>query len=92
MNSFILIIVLCMIISTLSLKSSSSSLYRRIKTSLKSNDKVEVKEYFDNEGFNRWNKIYSDSDEVNKVQLGNNNNIHTTLLINYYYHYHYYIL
>jgi hypothetical protein len=40
-----------MIISTLSLKSSSSSsLYRRIKTSLKSNDKVEVKEYFDNEG------------------------------------------
>jgi magnesium-protoporphyrin O-methyltransferase len=32
-------------------------------------DKVEVKEYFNNEGFNRWNKIYSDSDEVNKVQL-----------------------
>ena len=53
MNSFLLVIVLCMIISTLSLKSSSSStlsLYRRIKTSLKSNDKVEVKEYFDNEG------------------------------------------
>ena len=63
-----------MIISTLSLKSSSSSsssLYRRIKTSLKSNDKTEVKEYFDNEGFNRWNKIYSESGEVNKVQLGN---------------------
>ena len=39
--------------------------------SLKStiDDKVEVKEYFDNEGFSRWNKIYSDSDEVNKVQL-----------------------
>lgn len=32
-------------------------------------DKVEVKEYFDNEGFNRWNKIYSNSNEVNKVQL-----------------------
>lgn len=32
-------------------------------------DKVEVKQYFDNEGFSRWNKIYSDSDEVNKVQL-----------------------
>ena len=72
MNSFIFVIVLCMIISTLSLKSSSSTtLYRRIKTSLKSNDKTEVKEYFDNEGFNRWNKIYSESDEVNKVQLGN---------------------
>jgi magnesium-protoporphyrin O-methyltransferase len=61
-----------MITSTLSLKSSfltSSSSYRKI-TSLKSNDKVEVKEYFDNEGFNRWNKIYSNSDEVNRVQLG----------------------
>jgi len=32
-------------------------------------DKAEVTEYFNNEGFNRWNKIYSDSDEVNKVQL-----------------------
>ncbi|KAL7490303.1 hypothetical protein ACHAW6_016059 [Cyclotella cf. meneghiniana] len=32
-------------------------------------DKTEVREYFNNEGFNRWNKIYSDSDEVNKVQL-----------------------
>lgn len=32
-------------------------------------DKVEVKQYFDNEGFSRWNKIYSDSDDVNKVQL-----------------------
>ena len=33
------------------------------------NDKLEVEEYFNNEGFNRWNKIYSDSDEVNRVQL-----------------------
>ena len=32
-------------------------------------DKTEVREYFNNEGFNRWNKIYSDSDEVNNVQL-----------------------
>mmetsp|Transcript_11987 Transcript_11987/g.12917 ORF Transcript_11987/g.12917 Transcript_11987/m.12917 type:complete len:275 (-) Transcript_11987:525-1349(-) len=32
-------------------------------------DKVEVEEYFNNEGFNRWNKIYSESNEVNKVQL-----------------------
>mmetsp|Transcript_26454 Transcript_26454/g.26702 ORF Transcript_26454/g.26702 Transcript_26454/m.26702 type:complete len:261 (-) Transcript_26454:64-846(-) len=31
-------------------------------------DKVEVKEYFDNEGFSRWNKIYSESDDVNSVQ------------------------
>jgi hypothetical protein len=28
-----------------------------------------VKEYFNTAGFERWNKIYSDSDEVNKVQL-----------------------
>lgn len=32
-------------------------------------DKKEVKEYFDGEGFGRWNKIYSDSDEVNSVQM-----------------------
>jgi magnesium-protoporphyrin O-methyltransferase len=32
-------------------------------------DKTEVRDYFNNEGFNRWNKIYSDSDEVNTVQL-----------------------
>lgn len=25
-------------------------------------------EYFNTEGFNRWNRIYSDSDDVNKVQ------------------------
>jgi magnesium-protoporphyrin O-methyltransferase len=29
---------------------------------------AEVREYFNNEGFNRWSKIYSDSDEVNAVQ------------------------
>jgi magnesium-protoporphyrin O-methyltransferase len=28
-----------------------------------------VREYFNTEGFSRWNKIYSESDEVNKVQL-----------------------
>merc|ERR1719491_1180251 len=32
-------------------------------------DKTEVREYFNNEGFSRWNKIYSESDDVNKVQL-----------------------
>jgi len=31
-------------------------------------DKLEVEEYFNNEGFSRWNKIYSESDEVNSVQ------------------------
>jgi beta-lactam-binding protein with PASTA domain len=28
----------------------------------------QVREYFNNEGFNRWNKIYSESDDVNVVQ------------------------
>lgn len=41
----------------------SSSLFSTV------DDKTEVREYFNNEGFNRWNKIYSESDEVNKVQL-----------------------
>ena len=36
--------------------------------STKIDDKVEVKQYFDNEGFSRWNKIYSDSEDVNGVQ------------------------
>ena len=34
-----------------------------------SDDKTEVREYFNTEGFNRWNKIYSESDDVNSVQL-----------------------
>jgi magnesium-protoporphyrin O-methyltransferase len=32
-------------------------------------DKTEVREYFNTEGFNRWNKIYSESDDVNTVQM-----------------------
>lgn len=32
-------------------------------------DKTEVREYFNTEGFSRWNKIYSESDDVNTVQL-----------------------
>lgn len=32
-------------------------------------EKEEVREYFNKVGFERWNKIYSESDEVNKVQL-----------------------
>ena len=40
----------------------------QVLRSTKVDDKIEVKEYFDNEGFSRWNKIYSDSDDVNSVQ------------------------
>jgi len=32
-------------------------------------DKAEVEEYFNGEGFNRWNRIYSEDGEVNAVQL-----------------------
>ncbi|APD47671.1 magnesium protoporphyrin IX methyltransferase [Synechococcus sp. CS-602] len=31
-------------------------------------EKAEVRDYFNSTGFERWNRIYSDSDEVNKVQ------------------------
>ena len=31
-------------------------------------EKKEVKGYFETTGFDRWNRIYSDSDDVNKVQ------------------------
>ncbi len=41
----------------------SSSLYSTV------DDKTEVREYFNTEGFNRWNKIYSESEDVNSVQL-----------------------
>merc|ERR1719198_2253931 len=32
-------------------------------------DKSEVEEYFNNEGFNRWSRIYSEDGEVNAVQM-----------------------
>ncbi|XP_052184059.1 magnesium protoporphyrin IX methyltransferase, chloroplastic [Diospyros lotus] len=32
-------------------------------------DKEVVKEYFNNSGYQRWKKIYGDTDDVNKVQL-----------------------
>ena len=35
---------------------------------LKQAEKAEVASYFNGMGFDRWNRIYSDSDEVNKVQ------------------------
>ncbi|MEB3307383.1 MAG: magnesium protoporphyrin IX methyltransferase [Cyanobacteriota bacterium] len=31
-------------------------------------EKAEVKSYFESTGFDRWNRIYSSSDDVNKVQ------------------------
>ena len=34
----------------------------------KAAEKQEVKGYFETTGFERWNRIYSDSDDVNKVQ------------------------
>ena len=34
----------------------------------KAAEKVEVKDYFETTGFERWNRIYSDSEEVNNVQ------------------------
>ena len=43
--------------------SSATTLYSTV------DDKTEVREYFNTEGFNRWNKIYSESDDVNSVQL-----------------------
>jgi len=32
------------------------------------NDKAVVKEYFNNEGFNRWKKIYGETEDINPVQ------------------------
>ena len=34
----------------------------------KAAEKAEVRDYFESTGFERWNRIYSDSDDVNKVQ------------------------
>ncbi|CAM9449862.1 unnamed protein product [Ectocarpus sp. 4 AP-2014] len=39
-----------------------------LMSTLVDKDKEEVTEYFNNNGFERWNKIYSESDEVNDVQ------------------------
>ena len=34
----------------------------------KATEKAEVQAYFNSQGFERWNRIYSESDDVNKVQ------------------------
>jgi len=43
--------------------------YNNLKLLSTVDDKTEVREYFNNEGFSRWNKIYSETDDVNNVQL-----------------------
>lgn len=55
-------------LTTLSTKSTTTFLLAVSENSA-IDDKTEVRDYFNNEGFNRWNKIYSNSDEVNTVQL-----------------------
>ena len=39
-----------------------------MKTQIENNEKTEVTEYFNGTGFDRWNRIYSESDDVNNVQ------------------------
>ena len=39
-----------------------------MKTQIENSEKAEVTEYFNGTGFDRWNRIYSESDDVNKVQ------------------------
>ncbi|GKY93966.1 hypothetical protein MPSEU_000363500 [Mayamaea pseudoterrestris] len=48
---------------------TSSTIRQQLALQSAVDDKTEVREYFNTEGFNRWNKIYSDSDEVNTVQM-----------------------
>lgn len=40
----------------------------RMASEIGQDDKEEVRDYFTNTGFGRWNKIYSDDDSVNVVQ------------------------
>ena len=39
-----------------------------MKTTPKINDKAVVKDYFNQKGFDRWRRIYGETDDVNKVQ------------------------
>lgn len=58
---------LTLLLSTDAFISNNPQRFSFLKSSV--DDKTEVKEYFNSEGFSRWNKIYSDSSEVNQVQL-----------------------
>jgi len=55
--------------SPASSSSSSSSLSAVAADKTADEEKAVVQEYFNTEGFNRWNNIYSESDDVNSVQL-----------------------
>lgn len=48
-------------------------------------DKEVVREYFNNSGFQRWKKIYGETDEVNRVQLdirlGHSKTVENTMLM-----------
>jgi len=56
--------------TTSSYSSRRPSSTREEASSTKEEDELkEVRDYFNTEGFNRWNKIYSDSSEVNGVQM-----------------------
>ena len=65
------LIVALLVSSAVAFVPQQSPLATTTTTSLSSSvdDKTEVREYFNSEGFNRWNKIYSESDDVNSVQL-----------------------
>ena len=39
-----------------------------MKTADKINDKAVVKDYFNQQGFDRWRRIYGETEDVNKVQ------------------------
>ena len=39
-----------------------------MKTADQANDKAIVKDYFNQQGFDRWRRIYGETDDVNKVQ------------------------
>ncbi len=44
------------------------SMHKKGLDKLKQSEKAEVLNYFNGTGFERWNRIYSNSDDVNKVQ------------------------
>lgn len=48
---------------------ASEAQQARLGDATMADDKAEVKEYFNNEGFDRWSRIYSEDGEVNKVQM-----------------------
>ncbi|KAG4916551.1 hypothetical protein JHK87_054108 [Glycine soja] len=56
---------------------------RQLQVEVGDDDKEVVREYFNNSGFQRWKKIYGDTDEVNRVQrdirLGHAKTVEKTL-------------